>query len=77
VTDRNALDSPELGLELLSALHHLYPAEFKLDRAKTLISNTDTLNALRHNVDPTDIAATWNQALASFRLRAAPYLLYH
>ena len=32
-----ALDSPELGLEILSALHHLYPTQFHLDKAMTLI----------------------------------------
>ena len=33
VTDRAALDSPELGIEILSALHHLYPTQFKLEKA--------------------------------------------
>ena len=33
VTDKRALDSPELGIELISALHHLYP-EFTLAKAE-------------------------------------------
>ncbi len=33
VTDRVALDSPELGIEIVSALQHLYPAKFKLEKA--------------------------------------------
>ncbi|HEY4379976.1 MAG TPA: sodium/solute symporter, partial [Acidobacteriaceae bacterium] len=42
VTDRLALDSPELGIEILSALHHLYPTHFKLAQATNLVANTET-----------------------------------
>ena len=45
MTDRNAFDSPELGIELLSALHHLYP-EFQLAKAAHLVANVDTMRAL-------------------------------
>ena len=34
VTDRNVFDSPELGIELISALHQLYP-EFRWRRPTT------------------------------------------
>lgn len=77
VTDRVALNSPELGIELLSALHHLYPREFQLERAKTLLASADTLAALKAGTEPRDIAADWNQALFRFQRLRAPYLLYH
>jgi uncharacterized protein YbbC (DUF1343 family)/CubicO group peptidase (beta-lactamase class C family) len=77
VTDRTALDSPELGIEILSALHHLYPTQFKLDKATNLVANTETMDALRHGDDPSDIAASWSPALTAFKARRAKYLLYH
>jgi uncharacterized protein YbbC (DUF1343 family) len=77
VTDRVVLDSPELGIEILSALHHLYPAQFKLDKAAPLVANSETMSALVRGDDPHAIAASWASALADFRSRREKYLLYH
>jgi uncharacterized protein YbbC (DUF1343 family) len=76
VTDRAALDSPELGIEILSALHHLYPTQFKLDKAAALVANTETMAALARGDDPHAIAASWAPALAEFKARREKYLLY-
>jgi uncharacterized protein YbbC (DUF1343 family)/CubicO group peptidase (beta-lactamase class C family) len=76
VTDRVALDSPELGIEILCALHHLYPTQFKLDKAAPLIANSETMAALARGDDPRAIAASWAPALAEFKARRAKYLLY-
>ena len=76
VTDRLALDSPELGIEILSALHHLYPTQFKLDKATNLVANTETMAALARGDDPRAIAASWAPALDAFKARRAKYLLY-
>ncbi len=77
VTDRAALDSPELGIEILSALHHLYPTQFKLDKAAPLVANAETMAALARGDDPRTIAAAWAQGLAEFKARREKYLLYH
>jgi uncharacterized protein YbbC (DUF1343 family) len=77
VTDRAALDSPELGIEILSALHHLYPTQFKLDKATALVANTETMAALARGDDPRAIAASWVAGLAAFKQRRDKYLLYH
>ncbi|ADW69125.1 sodium:solute symporter family transporter [Granulicella tundricola] len=76
VTDRTILDTPELGLELLSALHHLYPTQFNLARAKTLLASAQTLADLTAGKDPRDITAAFQPALSQFRTATAPYLLY-
>jgi uncharacterized protein YbbC (DUF1343 family) len=76
-TDRVALDSPELGIEILSALHHLYPTQFKLDKAAPLVANAETMAALARGDDPRAIAASWAADLAAFKARRAKYLLYH
>src|SRR6202042_96073 len=39
LTERNALDAPEWGVELASALRKLYPADFKMDRMIELLVN--------------------------------------
>ena len=46
VLDRNTLESPELGIELASALHKLYPNDFKLERMADLLVNQGVLDAI-------------------------------
>ncbi len=75
-TDRNGLDSPELGLEVTAALHHLYPADFNLAKAVTIIANAATMAALAADQDPRAIAAGWTASLNDFRQRRVSYLLY-
>jgi uncharacterized protein YbbC (DUF1343 family) len=75
VTDRSVLDSPELGIELISALHHLYP-DFAMAKAERLIANVDTMRALENQEDPRKIAEGWKTELATFIERRQPYLLY-
>jgi uncharacterized protein YbbC (DUF1343 family) len=76
VTDKTAVNAPELGIELISALHHLYP-EFTVAKANFLIANVDTMRALMNQEDPRKIAEGWNADLAAFEKRRQGYLLYH
>jgi uncharacterized protein YbbC (DUF1343 family)/CubicO group peptidase (beta-lactamase class C family) len=76
VTDRVALDSPEMGVEILAALHHLYPKEFQLEKATGLVANSETMDGLRRGDDPRTIAAGWEVGLKEFELKRAGYLLY-
>jgi SSS family transporter len=75
VTDRNALDSPKFGIEIISALHQLYP-QFELAKGMQIIANVDTMQALRNKDDPRTIAAAWAADLTRFQHRRQPYLLY-
>jgi SSS family transporter len=75
-TDRDALNTPEMGIEILSALHHLYPERFNLTRAATLVASVNTMQALRDNEDPHKIAAAWTAELNDFKHRRQQYLLY-
>jgi SSS family transporter len=76
VTGPAALNSPELGVELLSALHRLYPTQFQLAKAKALVANAQTLAAITAGQDPRDIAASWTPSLEAFSLQRRPALLY-
>src|SRR6202050_5474296 len=74
VTDRNVLDTPELGLEIASALHKLYPEQEELSRIDTLLANQRVLEALISGRDPQRIAEDWQEFLGNFEVRRKPYL---
>jgi SSS family transporter len=76
VTDPVHFDSPALGIELLAALHHLYPTQFKLDLVKNLLVNAATLAALKSGDDPRNIIQSWSVGIQSFEQSRKPYLLY-
>ncbi len=76
LTDRNALDAPELGLEIASALQHLYPDHYKIEDLNTLLRHQVTLAALKDGQDPRRIADEWRDSLAAFLTMRARYLLY-
>ena len=44
--DRNALDAPELGVEIAVALHKLYPEQFHLERMNELLLNQTAYDAI-------------------------------
>lgn len=76
VTDRLTLDSPELGLELASALRKLYPNDFDLAKMMPLMANQKTLDALAAGTDPRLISSWWNQAIEEFQTIRQKYLIY-
>ena len=76
VTDRKSFDSPAFGVELLSALETLFPAQFHLDGAKTLLANAETLTLIKQRRDPNYIAGKWLGQLAVFAQQSEPLLLY-
>jgi len=76
VTDRNALDSPELGIEIASALHALYPEQFDMSKLDRLMLNDATAHAVRAGEDPRRVWMDWIDALEAFKTTRAKYLLY-
>jgi uncharacterized protein YbbC (DUF1343 family) len=74
--DRNGLDAPELGIELASALHKLYAADFKMERMQELLVNQSVYDALVAAEDPRRIAQDWQEELDKFGLVRRKYLLY-
>jgi uncharacterized protein YbbC (DUF1343 family) len=74
--DRNALDAPEFGMELASALHKLYPEQFRLDKMNDILVNQATLDGLAKGEDPRRIAEEWREALEKFQQLRQKYLIY-
>ena len=76
VTNRDVLRPVRVGLEIASALHRLYPAEFDLDGVVRLLGSQQTVDRLKAGDDPAEIAASWADGEREWRERVAPYLLY-
>lgn len=74
--DRQALDAPELGIELASALHKMYPDKFQLEKIQGLLVNSATYEALAAGQDPQRIADGWRESLAAFQEMRDKYLIY-
>jgi len=70
------LDSPELGIELASALHKLYPNDFKIEKMADLLANQAVFEAIGAGEDPRRIAEDWQDRLDEFVHLREKYLLY-
>jgi uncharacterized protein YbbC (DUF1343 family) len=76
VTDRNALDAPELGLEVASALQHLYPGNYKIAGLDTLMVSKASLDAIVAGQDPRRVAEEWQDEIDRYQIVRSKYLLY-
>lgn len=76
VTDRNALDSPELGIELASALRTLYPNDWKTTKFPELLANREMLDAFMAGDSPRQIAQRWQADIETFLELRRKYLIY-
>jgi uncharacterized protein YbbC (DUF1343 family)/CubicO group peptidase (beta-lactamase class C family) len=76
VTERNAFDAPELGIELASALHKFYPDQFQMERMKELLLNESAYSAIAEGQDPRRIADDWRESLEKFQQLRVKYLIY-
>jgi uncharacterized protein YbbC (DUF1343 family)/CubicO group peptidase (beta-lactamase class C family) len=76
LTERNALDGPELGIELASALRKLYPSAYNMDRIVELLANHAAYDGLVAGKDPRRIAQDWQEELEKFNVVRKKYLIY-
>ena len=76
ITDRNLLDTPLLGVELMAALYRLYGDQFQVGRTLGMIGSRSSLDAVKARTDPREIARSWTPGLEDFRARREPHLLY-
>lgn len=76
ITNRDLLDSPELGLEVAAALYSQYPKTFQIDQVDKLLLNTSVIDAIKHGQDPRKVAAQSGPDLTDFKRNRAAALLY-
>jgi uncharacterized protein YbbC (DUF1343 family)/CubicO group peptidase (beta-lactamase class C family) len=76
VTDREAVDASEVGVEIAGALVKLFPGRMNLAQTARLLGNESTLALLAAGEDPRTIRQEWEQAVERFRQVRQKYLLY-
>ena len=74
--ERSVLDAPELGVELASALHKLYGAQYDMHRLPELLNNKAVFDAITAGEDPRRIAQDWQKQLDDFEQMRQKYLIY-
>ena len=76
LTDREALNAPEIGAEIASTLHALYPNDYQLNALDHLMLNKTSFDGLNAGNDPRRIAEDWQDEIDKFMKMRAKYLLY-
>jgi uncharacterized protein YbbC (DUF1343 family) len=66
VTDRAAVRSMRLGLEIAAILRKLYPDQFDPAKLLLLTGNAETIRQLQEGVSPEQIEAGWSHDLSAY-----------
>jgi uncharacterized protein YbbC (DUF1343 family)/CubicO group peptidase (beta-lactamase class C family) len=76
VTDRDALRSVSLGIEIAAALRDLHPVDWQRANFVSLLANRDTFDRLERGETADSIVTSWEKGVEEFRQRRARYLFY-
>jgi uncharacterized protein YbbC (DUF1343 family) len=76
VTDRVALRSVRVGLEIAAELHKKYPDHFDLAKLLFLVGSDSTIQQLQSGTPAGQIIATWAKDLAAYDAIRRRYFLY-
>ncbi|HXR33746.1 MAG TPA: DUF1343 domain-containing protein [Verrucomicrobiae bacterium] len=76
VTDRAAVRSMRMGLEIAALLQKKYPQQFDSSKVLQLIGNEQTVRDLQSGTSPEQIVRSWAEALAAFDQVRRKYFLY-
>jgi uncharacterized protein YbbC (DUF1343 family) len=76
VTDRAAVRSMRMGIEIAVLLHKMYPKEFDVAKMLHLTGNAKTVQMIEAGDSADEIVASWSQDLQSFDQMRRKYFLY-
>jgi len=76
LTDRNGLDTPLMGVEIVSALYMLYPEDFHIKDVLGMVGARSVMQAIIDGQNPAVIATTWQGRTNAFATLRSQYLLY-
>ncbi len=77
LTNRNIFRSVSFGVEVLSAIHRLYPKHLTFRKSFDLLAGQSTLRQqIENDVPPKDIVAGWTREISDFKIKRKKYLLY-
>jgi uncharacterized protein YbbC (DUF1343 family) len=76
ITDRAAVRSMRMGLEIAELLRKMYPSHFDPSKLLLLVGSADTIQQLQDNVPTEKIVASWSASLAAYEQTRRKYFLY-
>ena len=76
VTDRAALRSMRMGLEIAAVLMKKYPTHFDVTKIVDLLGNDETVRQLQAGTPPEQIVASWGKDLSTFDVIRRKYYMY-
>jgi uncharacterized protein YbbC (DUF1343 family) len=76
VTDRAAVRSMTMGLEIATVLLKKYPTHFDAAKTVDLLGNDETVRQLQAGTPPEQIVASWAKDLAAFDVVRRKYYMY-
>ena len=71
IGDRAAVRAMQMGLEIAALLLKTYPQDFDVSKTITLLGNSETVQKLKDGVSASEIALSWQSALAEYDIRSA------
>ena len=76
VTDRAAMRSMRIGIEIATLLHKRYPKEFEVDKLIGLVGSDETIRQLQAGTPAEQIVGGWSADLTTFDAARRKYFLY-
>ena len=77
LTNRDIFRSVSFGVQVLCAVHRLYPDKLTFRKGFDLLAGTETLREqIQNDVPPKKIVAGWSRKLSEFKITREKYLLY-
>jgi uncharacterized protein YbbC (DUF1343 family) len=76
VTDKQAVRSMSMGIEIAAILKKLYPTNLDPAKLLFLVANADTIRQLQEGMSPEQIVASWSNQLNDFDTLRRKYYLY-
>jgi len=76
ITDRAAVRSMRMGLEIAELLRKLYPSNFDPAKLLLLVGNADTIQQLQNHVAAEKIVESWSASLAVYDQTRRKYFIY-
>jgi uncharacterized protein YbbC (DUF1343 family)/CubicO group peptidase (beta-lactamase class C family) len=76
ITDRDALNAVDAGIQLVLTLQRLYPNDFALDKVQHLLQHEPTIEAIKAGKSLAEIKQSWAGDLEDFKKRREKFLIY-
>lgn len=76
VTDRHAVRSMRMGMEIATTLKKLYPDHFDPAKILALTGNVETIRQLQEGAAPDQIVASWSTDVGNYNELRRKYFLY-